>query len=94
MKAKVPGAVLLAVAEVKDMIESLKAARSVRNLSGRQRQKLQDAHDELVHQLNQSHGGSVKLPTSTIVEVLRCASMTQSWLSEMLTELSVENMNE
>jgi hypothetical protein len=94
MKARLPRAVLLAVAEVKDMIESLEAAKSVRNLSGRQRQRLQDAHDELIRKSSQPKGGSVELPTSTIVEVLRCASMTQTWLSELLTELSVEKMNE
>lgn len=94
MKAKIPRAVLLNVAEVKDIVESLEAAKAVHNLTGRQRQRLQDAQDELVLLLNQSRGRSVTLPTTTVVEVLRCASMTQTWLAEMLVELSEETMNE
>jgi hypothetical protein len=94
MKAKVPRVVVLAVAEVTDAIESLEAAQTVKSLSGRQRRQLQDARDKLVQAVNNARKGEVRLPTSLVLEVLRCATMTQRWLSEALAELSFVNMDE
>jgi hypothetical protein len=88
MQAKEPRTVLFAVAEVKDMIASLDAAKSVRHLSGDQRRQLQEAHDDLVHALNHADDGKVPLHASVIISTLQCATMTQSWLSDMLAELS------
>jgi hypothetical protein len=93
MKAKVPR-VLLAVAEVESMIASLDDAKTVRDLSGRQRQQLQEAHDELVNALNRAHKGETSLPIPVVVNILRCATITQQWVSDMLTELSVEHTDE
>jgi hypothetical protein len=94
MKAKVPRDVLLAVAEVESMIASLDDAKTGRNLSGRQRQQLQEAHDELVEALNRARKGEIWLPIPVVVNILRCATMTQQWVSDMLTELSVEHTDE
>jgi hypothetical protein len=94
MNAKVPREVIIKVAEVEDMIESLKAARSVRHLTGDQRRQLQETHDELVQFLGYADNGIVALPVSMIVHILRCASMTQSWVSEMLIELSAVTTND
>jgi hypothetical protein len=94
MQAKAPRTVLFTVAEVKEMIESLVAAKSLRHLSGDQRRQLQDAHDDLVHVLNYANDGKIPLHASTIVSVLQCATMTQSWLSDMLAELSFASEDE
>ena len=94
MKAKVPRDVLLAVAEVESMIASLEDAKTGRNLSGRQRQQLQEAHDQLVGSADCARRGEVWLPIPVVVNVLRCATTTQQWVSDMLTELSVEHTDE
>jgi hypothetical protein len=94
MKANRPRRIRLAVAEVKDMIESLQAAKTVKHLSGPQRRQLQNAHDALVKALDHAKEGTVQLPTILLVKVLRCATMTQQWLSEMLANLSVVNLDE
>lgn len=93
MKAKDIRTVLFAVAEVNDMIASLDAAKSVRHLSGDQRRQLQEAHDDLVHAVDHANDGKVPLHVSTILSVVRCATMTQTWLSDMLAELSFESEN-
>jgi hypothetical protein len=92
--AKVPREVILKVAEVEDIIESLKAARSVRDLTGDQRRQLQETHDELVQFLDHTDNGMISLPVSMVVYIMRCAIMTQFWISEMLTELSVVTTND
>jgi hypothetical protein len=94
VNAKVPREVILKVAEVEDMIASLKAARSVRHLTGDQRRQLEEAHDELVQFLDCAHKGTIAMPVSMLVRVLRCAMMTQTWLSDMLTDLSDGKMND
>ena len=94
MFAKVPREVILKVAEVEDIVASLKAARSVRHLTGDQRRHLQETHDDLVQFLDHADNGMIALPVSMIVHVLRCATMTQSWVSEMLIELSVVTTND
>lgn len=93
MKAKDFRTVLFTVAEVNDMIASLDAAKSVRNLSGNQRGQLQEAHDDLVHAVERADDGKVLLHVSNVLSLLQCATMTQSWLSDMLAELSFESEN-
>jgi hypothetical protein len=93
MKAKDIRTVLVTVAEVDDMIASLNAARSVRHLSGDQRRQLQEAYDDLVHAAERADDGKVPLHVSIIVSVLQCATMTQTWLSDMLSDLSFESEN-
>ena len=94
MKAKEPRALVLTVAEVKEMVASLEGARTLRSLTGRQRQQLQEAHNYMIAALNHAQGGMVRLPIDVMLKLLRCATMTQTWLSEMLTELDVGRKNE
>ena len=93
MQAKAPRTVPFTVAQVNDMIESLDAAKSVRHLSGDQRRQLQEALDDLVHALDRADDGKVPLHVSTILSVVQCVTMTQTWLSDMLAELSFESEN-
>lgn len=94
MKAKDPRVVMLTVAEVEDMIASICGAKTARNLSRRQRQQIQDVHDDLVHARDHADDGAIPLPVPLILRALGCATMTQTWLSEMLNGLSVGNTDE
>lgn len=94
MKAKDPRAVLLTVAEVEDMIVSLSGAKTSSNLSGRQRQQIQDVHDDLVHASNHARDGMISLPEQLFMQFLGCATMTQKWLSDMLCDLFGRNTDE
>lgn len=87
-------ALALTVAEADDMLESLYAARMSKDLSGRQRQKLEDAHGSLELARRAAHGGVVIVPVETMVEILRCATMTQRWLGEALRDLFADDENE
>ena len=87
-------ALRLTVAEVEEMIASLQAARTIQDLSGLQRQQLQKAHDRLVAALNTARRGEVQMSIPVVVSVLRCATMTQTWLSDMLTQLYAGSTNE
>ena len=87
-------AVTLTVAEIEDMLESLRAARMLRNLSGRQRQQLEDAYGSLDLARRAAHGGSIPVSVEVLTEVLRCASMTQLWLGQVLRELFAVDENE
>lgn len=93
MKAK-PRVLLLTVAEVEDMLASLEAARTLRDLTGQQRQQLQEAYDLLECSRTSATGGKVPLSIDSIVAVLRCAAMTQGWLSSILSDMSAVEMNE
>lgn len=94
MNAKVPREVILKVAEVEDIVSSLEAARSVRHLTGDQRRQLQETYDDLIGFLDHAEKGVIAIPASMIVSLLRCSMMTQSWISEMLIELSVVQTND
>ncbi|MBX3412372.1 MAG: hypothetical protein KF708_06600 [Pirellulales bacterium] len=87
-------AIALKVAEVDDMLESLNATRVLKDLSGRQRQQLEDVHGSLEMARRAAHGGVVYLPIEVVVEILRCAAMTQRWLGELTRDLFVEDGNE
>lgn len=87
-------ALALTVAEVDDILESLIAAREVKDLSGRQRQKLEEAHGSIQVARRAANGGVVLVPAETLVEVLRCATMTQQWLSRTVREMFAEDEND
>ena len=87
-------AVALTVAEVDDMLDSLSGARVLKDLSGRQRQQLEDVQGGLEKARRAADGGVVNVPIELLVEVLRSATMTQRWLAECMRELFVEDENE
>lgn len=87
-------ALVLTVAEVEDMQESLIAARALKDLSGRQRQQLEDVQGRLELAMTAAHGGVVNVPVELLVEILRSAIMTQQWLGHMMRELLTDDENE
>jgi hypothetical protein len=87
-------ALRLTVAEVEEIIASLETAKTISNLSGLQRRQLQDAHDDLVDALSSADRGETHLPIPMMRRILKCTLMTQTWLSEMLTQLYAGSNNE
>jgi hypothetical protein len=87
-------AITLTVAEVEDMLESLRAARMLRNLSGRQRQQLEDAYGSLDLARRAANGGAIPVSVEVLTEILRAAAMTQLWLGQALLELFADDENE
>jgi len=86
MKTRRVRALSLTVAEADDMLVSLVDARAVKSLNGQQRQQLEDAHLELSRIRRNAIGGTVAVPVEVLLQVLRCASMTQQWLRDMFDE--------
>ena len=86
MKPRRVRALSLIVAEADDMLASLVDARAVKSLNGHQRQQLEDAYLELSRVRRNAIGGSVEVPVEILLQVLRCASMTQHWLRDMFDE--------
>jgi hypothetical protein len=84
----------LAVAEVDDMLASLVDARGIKDLNSQQRQQLEEAHQSLSHVRRAAIGQFVDVPVETMVEILRCVSMTQQWLRDMFNEYAVVKANE
>ncbi len=76
----------LTVAEVDDMLASIKDARAIKDLSGGQRQLLEDASQELSSARRAALRGTIFVRVESMVKVLRCVSMTQRWLRDMFAE--------
>ncbi len=94
MKARRVRALSLTVAEVDDMLASLVDARAVASLNGQQRQQLEDAHLELSRARRNAIGGFVEVPVEILLQVLRCASMTQQWLRDMFDDFGSVDTDE
>jgi len=94
MKAKRTRALRLTVAEVDDILASLDDARTLRDLNGQQRQQLQDAYEEMQSARRAAIGGTAEVSVETLVQILRCATMTQQWLRDMFADFSVVKTNE
>lgn len=93
MRAKLSRAITLMVVEVEEIFASLEGAKTLRDLTGQQRQQLQEAIDALKQARNSAIGGKVLVPVETLLIVLRCVSVTQQWLSLMLAE-TVADLND
>ncbi len=87
-------ALSLAVAEVDDMLASLVDARRVKHLNSQQRQQLEKGYQSLSLVRRAATGQYVDIPVETLVEVLRCVSMTQRWLQSMFDDYAVVTANE
>ena len=84
----------LAVAEVDDMLASVIDARGIKDLNGQQRQQLEEAHRLLSQARRTAVGQFIEVPVETLVQVLRCVSMTQQWLRDMFSEYAVVKADE
>jgi len=93
-KAKSPRKLILTVVEVEDVLASLSDAQALRDLTGQQRQQLAEAANLMKAARQSAVGENVVVPIESYLAVLRCVSMTQRWLREMLTEMSVADENE
>jgi hypothetical protein len=77
----------LAVAEVDAILASLIDARVVKNLDSQQRRQLAEAHVSMSAARRKVMRGSVAVPEETLVQVLRCFAMTQTWVADLFAEL-------
>ena len=87
MKGKSLRALAFTVVEVEDVLDSLAEAKTLRDLTGRQRQQVQEAINALNLARGSAIGGKVLVPVETLVLVLRCVSVSQQWLRLMLAEM-------
>jgi hypothetical protein len=94
MKAKRTRALELKVAEVDEILASLADARTLKDLNGRQRQQLQEAYEDVDLVRRTAIGETAEVPVDVLLQILRCASMTQRWLREMFVDFSVVKTNE
>jgi len=76
------------------MLASLVDARGIKDLNGQQRQQLEEAHQSLSHVRRTAIGQFVEVPVETLVQVLKCVSMTQQWLRDMFNEYAVVKADE
>ena len=86
MKGKSQRALALTVVEVDEVLESLVEAKRLRDLTGRQRQQVQEAIDALNRARDSAIGGKVLVPIEALLMALRCVSVTQQWLCWILAE--------
>ena len=94
MSWKSSRAIVLTVAEVNEVLDSLEAAKTLRDLSGNQRQQLQKAMTDLRFCLNSVKAGKVLVRVETLVALLKCISVTQIWLGQMLNDSIVDRNGE
>jgi hypothetical protein len=87
-KVKRLRAIKLAVAEVDAILESLVDARVVAQLNSQQRRQLAAAHAGLSAARQKASAGKVAVPENTLVLILRCYAMAQSWVAELFEEVA------
>jgi hypothetical protein len=82
-------ALVLTVVEVEEMLASLRDSTALLNLTGQQRQQLEEAISALARARDSEFKGEICVPVETLQVVLRCVSVTQQWLQLILAEFGV-----
>ena len=94
MKANSVRALVLTVVEIEDMLTSLEDAKGLRNLTGQQRQHIEEAIGALKDARASEVLGRAFVPVDTLVAVLRCVAVTQQWLQLLLAEFGVAQQDD
>lgn len=93
-KAQSVRALVLTVVEIEDMLASLQDAKGLRDLTGQQRQQLEEAICALKDARESEVLGRAFVPVNTMVAVLRCVAVTQQWLQLLLAEFGVAHQDD
>jgi hypothetical protein len=92
-KANSVRAFVLTVVEIEDVLASLRDAKGLRDLTGQQRQQLEEAINALVLARDSELNGETQVPAEALPVVLRCVAVTQQWLRLLLAEFGVADDN-
>ena len=88
MKAQEPKrpAIELAAAEVDEILACLRAARILKDLSGKRRRQVAEALAELTALRRAAHGAAVEVPVDLAAKLLRSMAQSQEWFLDLISE--------
>lgn len=80
-------AIWLTVGEIAEMLEALQNAKALKDLDGRQRQRLDDAVGYLQTATDRPIDERVEIPIEVGVTVLQCIAVSQQWMNAALADV-------